>query len=81
MQCHCQGPGRLEQGALGYEGRSRGSSSSPAWLSPTAFILGKPKHRNTNQSLLSFLLLSILLSITNQSLLSFPLLSILLFPS
>lgn len=32
----CQGPWRLEQVALGYEGRSRGSSSSPAWLFPTA---------------------------------------------
>ena len=95
----CQGPGRLEQGALGYEGRSRGSSSSPAWLSPTAVglvgrerwrrdnlfaafipvslcriyshrpavILGKPKHGNTNQSLLSFPLLSILLLINHSS--------------
>jgi hypothetical protein len=30
----CQGPGRLEQGALGYEGRSRGSSSLRRGYSP-----------------------------------------------
>jgi hypothetical protein len=45
----CQGPGRLEQGALGYEGRSRGSSSSPVWLSPTAVgLVGRERWRRDN---------------------------------